>query len=59
MSALKLKPCDRCRELVKIRYRIQYDASGEWRLVCPPCWHHIRPDNPYYRYGGTWKARRR
>lgn len=58
-SKLKLKPCDICQELVDIRYRIQYQASEEWVLVCPSCWWKVRPNNPHYRYGGTWKAKRR
>lgn len=59
MATLKLKPCDRCQTPVKIRYRIQYTAEAEWFLICPACWHEVRPNNPHYRYGGTWKARRR
>ena len=59
MAKLKLKECELCQQLVSIRYRIQYQASGEWVLVCPTCWHQVQPDNPYYRYGGTWKARKR
>jgi len=59
MAKLKLKACDRCQQQVSIRYRIQYQASGEWVLVCPACWHEVQPDNPHYRYGGTWKARKR
>ncbi|MEM9150465.1 MAG: hypothetical protein AAGB19_08425 [Cyanobacteria bacterium P01_F01_bin.3] len=59
MAKLKLKACDLCQQKVSIRYRIQYQASGEWVLVCPECWHQVRPDNPHYRYGGTWKAKKR
>ncbi|MEL6470339.1 MAG: hypothetical protein AAFQ74_11480 [Cyanobacteria bacterium J06623_4] len=59
MTKFKLKPCDRCQQPVKIRYRVQYDASQTWALICPVCWHQVRPNNPHYRYGGTWKARRR
>ncbi len=59
MSELKSKTCDVCGERVDIRYRIQYQESAEWVLVCPDCWWKIRPGNPHYRYGGTWKAKRR
>ena len=58
MSKSHSKPCDLCSQKVNIRYRIQYDASEEWVLVCRQCWDKISPDNPYYRYGGTWKARK-
>ena len=54
---LKLKNCDYCHDLVKIRYRIQYDVSKQWYKVCPDCWHLLTKDNPFYRYGGTWKAK--
>ena len=46
-----------CQELAKIRYRIQFDASYCWILVCPDCWQKLAIDNPFYRYGGTWKAK--
>ncbi|MEL6778063.1 MAG: hypothetical protein AAFO06_12475 [Cyanobacteria bacterium J06597_16] len=59
MAQLKLKPCELCSQPVKIRYRIQHTAKADWVLVCPPCWHKVRPENPHYRYGGTWKAKRR
>jgi hypothetical protein len=55
---LKLKPCNLCHKLVNIRYRIQYQEHGDWVLVCPDCWQEVSQDNPSYRYGGTWKAKR-
>ena len=54
----KLKPCDLCCHKTDIRYRIQYQKDGEWKLVCLSCWQKVSPDNPFYRYGGTWKARK-
>ena len=58
MPKFKSKPCDLCSNLVNIRYRIQYDASEEWVLVCRQCWDKVSQDNPWYRYGGTWKRRK-
>ena len=58
MSKPKSKPCDLCSSLVDIRYRIQYDGSEEWVLVCRQCWDKVSQDNPLYRYGGTWKAKK-
>jgi hypothetical protein len=58
MVKLKLKPCNLCRKLVDIRYRIRYREDGDWVLVCPDCWQEVSQDNPNYRYGGTWKAKR-
>lgn len=59
MSAKKLKSCALCDCYIEIRYRIKYQPEGEWVLVCPSCWQQVSRDNPYYRYGGTWKARKK
>ncbi|MEM9770899.1 MAG: hypothetical protein AAF889_04740 [Cyanobacteria bacterium P01_D01_bin.73] len=53
----KPRPCDRCAAPSLVRYRVQYDDSQQWRLVCPACQQDCSRDNPLYRYGGTWKAR--
>ena len=58
MVKLKSKPCNICHNLVYIRYRIRYQEDGDWVLVCPDCWQKVSQDNPNYRYGGTWKAKR-
>jgi hypothetical protein len=54
---VKLKPCTLCFQNTNIRYRVRYQQNGNWELVCPQCWQKISRDNPFYRYGGTWKAR--
>lgn len=59
MNKTKSKPCDLCHNLVDLRYRIQYQEHENWVMVCPSCWQEVSQDNPYYRYGGTWKARSR
>ena len=58
VAKLKLKACDRCDNLADIRYRVQYQASPDWAMVCRDCWSQIK-DDPQYRYGGTWKARKK
>ncbi|PNW48782.1 UNVERIFIED_CONTAM: hypothetical protein BEN50_11330 [Euhalothece sp. KZN 001] len=55
--AKKTKPCQYCQTVVSLRYRIQFDESDQWYLVCPDCWLKLSANNPYYRYGGTWKAK--
>ncbi len=52
------KPCKLCQQLQPILYRIQYDRSGQWEFVCRSCWDKVQPHNPYYVYGGTWKAKK-
>jgi len=59
MVKSNLKSCARCNNLVALRYRIQYQENGAWVLVCPHCWQAVSQDNPHYRYGGTWKAKRK
>jgi hypothetical protein len=63
MSKVKLKgnskPCDLCSTNSNIRYRIQYQKNGDWKLICFLCWQKVSQDNPFYRYGGTWKARKK
>jgi len=59
MTRLKLKSCDRCDARVDIRYRIQYQPQADWIIVCRNCWQNLSQDNPHYRYGGTWKAKKK
>jgi len=53
------KPCHRCARLAEVLYRVQLTEGGDWIFVCRPCWDVVAPDTPAYRYGGTWKARKR
>ncbi len=53
-----MKACEACSQLSSIRYRIQFDDTKSWVLVCPSCWQKLSHLNPHYRYGGTWKAKK-
>ncbi len=57
--AERVKPCDRCQVDAFVLYRVQSDASKTWMFVCDRCWPQISDRNPYYVYGGTWKAKKR
>ncbi|MEM1309396.1 MAG: hypothetical protein AAGF98_07950 [Cyanobacteria bacterium P01_H01_bin.153] len=59
MARVREKVCDRCQALANTLYRVQIDATGQWRFVCDTCWPTVQKDNPHYAYGGTWKARKR
>ena len=59
MAKLKSKPCDLCQNLVTLRYRIQYQPQADWVMVCRDCWQQVSQNNLYYRYGGTWKAKKK
>ena len=55
---LRRKACDVCGERKDVLYRIQTEPAGDWYFACPSC-RNQRADDPNYRYGGTWKARKR
>ena len=53
------KPCDRCKAPSTALFRVQVSAEGPWIFVCGACLELVKPGNPHYRYGGTWKSRKR
>ncbi len=53
------KPCDRCKAPSIALFRVQVSAEGLWIFVCGACLELVKPGNPDYRYGGTWKSRKR
>ncbi|HAJ58357.1 MAG TPA: hypothetical protein DCP31_03025 [Cyanobacteria bacterium UBA8543] len=57
--SIRIKSCDRCHLLASVLYRVQYDDSGNWVFVCASCWSSISQNNPFYVYGGTWKAHKK
>ena len=54
----RIKACTRCHLVGPTLYRVVADASGVWSLVCPACQDSLKTQ-PFYRYGGTWKADKR
>ncbi|MBD1921108.1 hypothetical protein H6F77_08390 [Microcoleus sp. FACHB-831] len=56
---IRVKNCDRCGQNAAILYRVQCDESGEWIFACEKCWPYLSQNNPFYAYGGTWKARKK
>ena len=59
MSRERTKNCNACQALATTLYRCQLDVSKNWQLICKTCWDRLSPNNPLYRYGGTWKAVKR
>lgn len=55
----RTKACDRCAQTAGVLYRVVVATDGDWIFVCRDCWDAVAIDNPAYRYGGTWKARKR
>ena len=52
---MREKNCHNCKEEFDVMYRVQYDSSNKWVFICKICLEKLKPNNPYYRYGGTWK----
>ncbi|HEY9653170.1 MAG TPA: hypothetical protein V6C95_21105 [Coleofasciculaceae cyanobacterium] len=57
--SIRAKSCSRCQQLAPVLYRVKYDESGLWIFVCESCWPSISENNPFYVYGGTWKAKKK
>ena len=55
----RIKLCNRCSQAASVLFRVQYDESGAWIFVCKQCWASVSQNNPFYVYGGTWKADKR
>ncbi|AUT04344.1 hypothetical protein CLI64_13870 [Nostoc sp. CENA543] len=56
----RVKLCNRCRNTqpAPILYRVKFELGGDWVFVCPQCWTDVSENNPFYVYGGTWKAKK-
>jgi len=53
------KSCSRCWIVSDVLYRVRIEKDGDWIFVCPGCLGEVKPENPHYQYGGTWKSRKR
>ncbi len=58
-GAIRIKFCHRCSQPAPILYRVKFEEQGDWIFVCPKCWPSVNENNPFYVYGGTWKARKK
>ncbi|MEA5579872.1 hypothetical protein VB620_00780 [Nodularia harveyana UHCC-0300] len=55
----RVKICDRCSQSAPILFRVKWEQAGNWIFVCRQCWAGVSENNPFYMYGGTWKARKK
>jgi len=44
-----------CEQEFTTMYRIEFKQPKEWVFVCEKCLLDVKPNNPHYKYGGTWK----
>ena len=58
-SRLREKPCETCGGAPDALYRAQAEEGGPWRFYCGPCLLKVKAGNDAYRYGGTWKRKKR
>ncbi|PLZ82380.1 hypothetical protein CEN44_27825 [Fischerella muscicola CCMEE 5323] len=55
----RIKLCSQCNQPASVLYRVKHEQDGEWVFVCPQCWFSVSENNPFYVYGGTWKANKK
>lgn len=58
MTRHREKSCSICNQAAQVLLRCQYEMHKEWCFICQNCWQNVSQDNPFYVYGGTWKARK-
>ena len=56
---IRIKSCEVCDRVADTRYRIQTDPAEGWFFACGRCLVRLKAAHPEYRYGGTWKAKKR
>jgi len=59
IKRIRTKACQHCEQVSDVLYRVRYDATRNWFFVCPKCLEQVKPGNPLYQYGGTWKSKKR
>lgn len=52
---MRVKNCEICNKEFSTMFRIQYKQPKKWIFACEICLLSVKKDNPYYKYGGTWK----
>ncbi len=53
------KICDHCQTNSTVLYRVQLGINQPWIYLCPMCRTKAELEFTAYRYGGTWKAKKR
>ena len=54
------KVCFKCNEPKEVLYRCRYVDLKDWVFLCDPCLKQIKETySDTYRYGGTWKSKKK
>ena len=54
-----MKSCHNCSFQKDTLYRVRISENKVWVFVCSECMKIVKPDNPDYQYGGTWKNQKK
>jgi len=54
-----MKSCHQCSLQQDTLFRVRIQENKNWVFVCQDCLKIVKPDNPHYQYGGTWKNRKK
>ena len=52
---MRKKYCEICKNSFSTMFRIQHKPNKNWVFVCETCLTSVKENNPFYKYGGTWK----
>ena len=58
-ARIRQKTCDHCTAISLVLYRVQLGVNLPWVYLCPKCRTKAELEFAGYRYGGTWKAKKR
>ena len=58
-ARIRQKTCHHCAIFSQALYRVQLEVNLDWVFLCPNCRTKAELEFNGYRYGGTWKARKR
>jgi hypothetical protein len=59
IKRIRQKECSRCELERDTLFRVRIEKEGVWIFVCRDCLEKVKPENPHYQYGGTWKSKKR
>ena len=54
-----MKSCHKCSLQKDTLYRVRIKENKIWVFIGSECMKIAKTDNPHYKYGGTWKNRKK
>ncbi len=56
----RIKVCFKCHDTKEVLYRCKYQELKDWVFLCGKCLQVVKEKyEDTYRYGGTWKSKKR